>query len=40
VLVVTTELVMAGGTVERDAVVEMVERIEGEEGMTGGADKG
>ena len=39
-LVVDTELVMASGTAERDAAVEMAERIEGEKRVTVGADKG
>jgi transposase len=39
-LVVDTELVMASGTAERDAAVEMAERIEGEKHVTVGADKG
>ena len=39
-LVVATELVMASGTAERDAAVEMAEWIEGEKQVTVGADKG
>jgi len=39
-LVVDTALVMASGTAERDAAVEMAERIEGEKRVTVGADKG
>jgi hypothetical protein len=39
-LVVDTELVMASGTAERDAAVEMAERIEGDKRVTVGADKG
>jgi transposase len=39
-LVVDTELVMASGTAERDAAVQMAERIEGEKQVTVGADKG
>jgi transposase len=39
-LVVDTELVMASGTAERDAAVEMAERIDGEKLVTVGADKG
>jgi len=39
-LVVDTELVMASGTAERDAAVEMSERIEGDKRVTVGADKG
>jgi transposase len=39
-LVVDTALVMASGTAERDAAVEMVDRIEGEKRVTVGADKG
>src|SRR5208282_4808028 len=39
-LVVDTELVMANGTAERDAAVQMAERIEGEKRVTVGADKG
>src|SRR6202046_4115709 len=39
-LVVDTELVMASGTAERDAAVEMAERIEGEKRVTVGADQG
>src|SRR5450631_4544068 len=39
-LVVDTSLVMASGTAERDAAVEMAERIEGEKRVTVGADKG
>ena len=39
-LVMDTELVMASGTAERDAAVEMAERIEGEKHVTVGADKG
>jgi transposase len=39
-LVVDTELVMASGTAERSAAVQMAERIEGEKHVTVGADKG
>jgi hypothetical protein len=39
-LVVDTALVMASGTAERDAAVEMAERIDGEKQVTVGADKG
>src|ERR1700690_1655618 len=39
-LVVDTALVMASGTAERDAAVEMAERIDGEQKVTVGADKG
>ena len=39
-LVVDTELVMASGTAERDAAVEMAARIEGDQQVTVGADKG
>jgi hypothetical protein len=39
-LVVDTAVVMASGTAERDAAVEMAERIEGEKRVTLGADKG
>jgi IS5 family transposase len=39
-LVVDTALVMASGTAERDAAVEMAERIEGQKRVTVGADKG
>ena len=39
-LVVDTELVLASGTAERDAAVEMAERIDGEKRVTVGADKG
>src|SRR3984893_4868302 len=39
-LVVDTALVMASGTAERDAAVEMAERIAGEKRVTVGADKG
>jgi transposase len=39
-LVVDTALVMASGTAERDAAVEMAERIEGDQRVTVGADKG
>src|SRR5580693_4641006 len=39
-LVVDTELVLASGTAERDAAVELAERIEGEKRVTVGADKG
>jgi hypothetical protein len=39
-LVVDTALVMASGTAERDAAVEMAERIEGDKQVTVGADKG
>ena len=39
-LVVDTALVMASGTAERDAAVEMAERIEGDKRVTVGADKG
>ena len=39
-LVVDTELLMASGTAERDAAVEMAERIDGEKLVTVGADKG
>ena len=39
-LVVDTVLKMASGTAERDAAVEMAERIEGEKRVTVGADKG
>jgi hypothetical protein len=39
-LVVDTALVMASGTAERAAAVEMAERIEGEKRVTMGADKG
>jgi len=39
-LVVDTALVMASGTAERDAAIEMAERIEGEKRVTVGADKG
>ena len=35
-----TELLMASGTAERDAAVEMAERIAGEKRVTMGADKG
>ena len=35
-----TELVMASGTAERDAAVEMAARIEGDQQVTVGADKG
>jgi len=37
---VDTTLVMASGTAERDAAVEMTERIDGEKRVTVGADKG
>ena len=39
-LVVDTELVMASGTAERDAAIEMAGRIEGKKRVTVGADKG
>jgi hypothetical protein len=39
-LVVDTELVMCSGTAERDAAVHMAERIEGDQRVTVGADKG
>jgi hypothetical protein len=39
-LVVDTALVMASGTAERDAAVEMAARIEGDKQVTVGADKG
>src|SRR6202795_2446237 len=39
-LVVDTALVMASGTAERDAAVEMAERIDGDQQVTVGADKG
>jgi hypothetical protein len=39
-LVVDTELVMCNGTAERDAAVQMAERIEGDHRVTVGADKG
>jgi len=39
-LVVDTALVMASGTAERDAAVDMAERIESEKQVTVGADKG
>jgi transposase len=39
-LVVDTELVECSGTAERDAALRMAERIEGEERVTVGADKG
>lgn len=39
-LVVDTALVLASGTAERDAAVEMVERIDGEKRVTVGGDKG
>src|ERR1700678_2755302 len=39
-LVVDTALVMASGTAERDAAVEMAERIDGKKRVTVGADKG
>jgi transposase len=39
-LVVDTELVMASGTAERDAAIEMAERIEGDQRVTVGGDKG
>lgn len=39
-LVVDTELVECSGTAERDAAIQMAERIEGEHRVTVGADKG
>jgi len=39
-LVVDTELVVCSGTAERDAAVQMAERIEGDHRVTVGADKG
>jgi len=39
-LVVDCELVLCSGTAERDAAVEMAERIEGDKQVTVGADKG
>lgn len=39
-LVVDTELVMCSGTAEREAAVEMAERIDGDHRVTVGADKG
>lgn len=39
-LVVDTELVLCSGTAEREAAVEMAERIEGDHRVTVGADKG
>jgi Transposase DDE domain len=39
-LVVDTALGMASGTAERDAAIEMAERIEGDKRVTVGADKG
>jgi transposase len=39
-LVVDTELVLCGGTAERDAALQMAERIDGEKRVTVGADKG
>jgi transposase len=39
-LVVDTELVLCSGTAERDAALEMAERIEGDQRVTLGADKG
>jgi transposase len=39
-LVVDTELVLCSGTAERDAALRMAERIEGEDRVTVGADKG
>jgi transposase len=39
-LVVDTELVQCSGTAERDAALRMAERIDGEHGVTMGADKG
>jgi transposase len=39
-LVVDTELVQCSGTAERDAALPMAERIEGDQGVTVGGDKG